>query len=57
LKRKVKRREDQKKPIPLPDYSSLEDNDLSYSDTDTTPIKENVTTNDENIQGTTTAHC
>jgi hypothetical protein len=57
LKRKEKKREARNKPSPLPDYSSHDDNDLSYSDIDMTPIKENVSTNDENMQSTNTAHC
>jgi hypothetical protein len=57
LKRKEKKREARNKPISLPDYSSHDDNDLSYSDIDMTPIKENVTTNDENMPATNTAHC
>ncbi len=57
MKKKAKRREARNKPIPLPDDTSLEDNDLSYSDIDTTPIKENTTTSTENIQGTNSTYC
>jgi hypothetical protein len=57
IKRKEKRREARNKPISLLDYLSQNDNDLSYSDIDTTPIKENVSTNNENMTGKTTAHC
>jgi hypothetical protein len=57
MKKKEKRREARNKPIPLPDYNSHDDNDLSYSDIDVTPIKENTTTIDENVQDTNSAHC